>query len=58
MKLADVLQAGLREAKDIDEIHTKRANKKEVAAPQYLGRYVTSNFYRKLKVQKITTPVP
>ena len=39
MKLEDVLQAGLKETKDIDEIHTNNLNEKEVAALQYLGGY-------------------
>ena len=52
MKLSDVLQAGLKETKDIDEIHTKKLNEKEVAALQYLGGYAISNLYRKRKTSK------
>ena len=52
MKFADVLQAGLKETKDTDEIHTKNLNEKEVVALQYLGGYVISNSYRKLKNSK------
>ena len=47
-----MLQAGLKETKDIDEIHAKKVNEKEVAALQYLGGYVISNFYRKLESSK------
>ena len=39
MKLEDVLQAGLKETKDIDEIHTNNLNEKEVAAFQSLEGY-------------------
>ena len=52
MKLVDVLQAGLKETKDFDEIHTKNLNEKEVPALQYLGGYIISNLYRKLKSSK------
>ena len=36
MKLAKVLQAGLKETTVTDEIHIKNLNKEEVAAFQYL----------------------
>ena len=39
MKLEDVLQAGRKETKDIDEIHTNNLNEKEVAAFQSLEGY-------------------
>lgn len=53
IKLTDVIQAGLKENKATDRIHIQNLNKKEVAALLYLGGYVVSNWYRKLKNSKI-----
>ena len=56
MKLTDVLQAVVKETKDIDEIHAKNVNKRNVTALQYPGGHVISNSYRKLKNLKLTIP--
>ena len=54
LKLPDVLQTGLKETKDIDEISTQNLNEKEVDMISflYLEGYVTSNLCRQLKISK------
>ena len=52
LKLSDVLQTGLKETKDIDEISRQNLNEKEVASFLYLEGYVASNLCRQLKISK------